>query len=143
MLANRHVVKMALESAQMLSTALQANGVAAAGLYRPAYAKHPCTLWTGVSRQNFLWLCDHADALCAEKLVRYPDRPGHKSQAVITLARSLAAQLPDTGLSPFAQAMPDQYRNRCTHAAYRAYLRAKYASWARPARFGADQSLVR
>jgi hypothetical protein len=135
-LANRHVVKMALESAQMLSTALRAAGVTESRLYRAAYQRHPCTLWSRQTRANFLWLCDHADALCAEKLYRYPDKPPHKSQTVIDLARSLASHVPDGDLLPFAQAMPDEHRHQCAHLAYRRYLRAKYDSWSRPPRFG-------
>lgn len=138
MLANRHVVKMPLESAQMLSTALRAVGVSDPDLYRATHAKHPCTLWAGLSRSNFLWLCDHADALCSEKLDRYPDKPPHKSQAIIDLARTHATRIPVGGLSPFAQAMPDEFRAPCPHVAYRQYLAAKYRGWARPPRFGSE-----
>ena len=143
MLANRHVVKMPLESAQMLSTVLRRLEAPDARLYKSTHAQHPCTVWAGLSRSNFLWLCKHGDALCAEKLVRYPDKPPHKSQTIIDVARMYADLIPAGGLSPFPQAMPDEFRDECPHTAYRAYLRAKYAGWARPARFGSEKFFAR
>lgn len=64
-LDDKRLNKMILESAQMLSTALRRHGVGNGPHYRSAYQNHPCTLWTGNTRKNYLWLCDHALAMCA------------------------------------------------------------------------------
>lgn len=65
-LDNLRVNKMITESCQMLSTALRVNGLTHPGLYKIAYKNHPCTLWTGKSRFNFVWLCKHTEALVNE-----------------------------------------------------------------------------
>ena len=54
MLCDKHVVKMILESAQMLSTVAHTNGHIPR--YRPTHSKHPCTLWAGESKSNWQWL---------------------------------------------------------------------------------------
>jgi hypothetical protein len=49
--ADQHVIKMVLESAQMLCTVLSGYGVATP--YKPTHARHPCTLWAGASLANW------------------------------------------------------------------------------------------
>ena len=128
MACDKHVIKMILESAQMLCTVAHANGFAAP--YKATHKKHPCTLWLAKSKQNWRWLIDHALALCAEYTNRYGKV--HKTQEHIEWCNSLNICLPVGGLTPFAQAMPEQYRNSCVVKAYRAYYhgeKAKFATW--------------
>ncbi|MBN2588094.1 MAG: hypothetical protein JXA64_10080 [Candidatus Fermentibacteraceae bacterium] len=104
--SDRHVVKMTLESAQMLCTVLHENGIAAP--YRPTHKHHPCTLWTGRSLSNWLWLRDLALALNQEYMYRYGRDTDHSSGMVVS-----GLPLPpieDIGLTEFAQAMPEEYR---------------------------------
>ena len=56
-LDNKRVVKMLLESAQLLSTAITLNG--GKGIYKPTHIHHPCTKWVAHSYQNWLWLFRH------------------------------------------------------------------------------------
>lgn len=114
---DKHVIKMCLETAQILCTALQRYGVETP--YKAAHKNHPCTLWAGNSRANFLWLYLHGMALCEEYTKRYGKT--HKSQAVIEDAYSKVEVLPIAGLTPFVQAMPDVYKNECPVTAYRNY----------------------
>ena len=51
-LCDKHVVKMVLETAQILSTI-------SGGPYRPTHANHPCVLWAGATKRNYLWLVEH------------------------------------------------------------------------------------
>ena len=51
---DRHVVKMVLETAQILSTALYSLGVEHSG-YRPTHVNHPCCRWARDLR-NWVWL---------------------------------------------------------------------------------------
>jgi len=128
MQCDKHVVKMILESAQMLCTIATQQGFVAP--YRPTHAKHPCTIWTAESRQNWDWLITHALALCAEYTSRYGKT--HKSQQHIEWCKSLNISLPVVGSTPFAQAMPEQYRNSDPVKAYRAYYKgekARFATW--------------
>ena len=121
--ADKHISKMILESAQMLSTVL-------GGPYKPTHANHPCTLWTGRSRQNALWLWTLAMALNAEYRERYNKNVDHKSWSAIETLWKDFNRLPDDGLTPFAQAMPDQYKDPDPVKAYRAYYLSKpFVAW--------------
>jgi hypothetical protein len=128
MACDKHVVKMILETAQMLSTAARAHGGWAP--YGATHKKHPCTLWAGKSQANWNWLVAHGLALCAEYTLRYNKR--HKSQSVIEYCKHLKLQFSQEGLTPFAQAMPPQYKHECVVTAYRAYYhgeKARFATW--------------
>lgn len=124
MLCDKHVVKMILESAQLLCTVY---GVGAP--YKPTHKNHPCTKWVRESQQNYDWLCAHAHEMCAEYERRY--KKIHKSKAVISFC-SVLSTLPNVGLTQFAQAMPDQYKNNSAVTAYRNYYigeKSKFAVW--------------
>lgn len=103
--ADQHVIKMILESAQMLCTVLNLNGGNAP--YRSTHIKHPCTIWAGKSLANWLWLKKLALALNAEYRYRYPLASCHKSAVVIEHLSD--PEIDDMGLTEFALAMPDKY----------------------------------
>ena len=75
MMCDKHVVKMILESAQMLSTAhrvLDGDEYAdRRGLYKLAHKNHPSTIWVRSSLENYTWLYDHMVALMEEYTYRY------------------------------------------------------------------------
>ena len=134
---DKHVVKMPLESAQMLCSALIAHGVEDTP-YRKAHPKHPCTLWAAQTRTNFLWLVKHGISLSEEYTRRYGER--HKSQDVIEWCATQADAIPAGELTTFAQAMPEQYKNPDAVTAYRQYYmgeKRNIATWKqnRPAWF--------
>jgi hypothetical protein len=125
---DKHVVKMPLESAQMLCTIAITHGHTAP--YRMTHRHHPCTVWAGSSRQSFDWLVTHGLALCAEYKTRYGKE--HKSKVVIDTVAALPLRLPTVPMPSFAQAMPEQYRQPNAVAAYRAFYRgekARFATW--------------
>ena len=82
-LDTKRVVKMTLETAQLLSTACHLKWVDIG--YRMTHANHPCGLWCQRSSGNFSWLVDHGLALADE----YTYRTGktHQSRQVIEKAR--------------------------------------------------------
>ena len=45
MLCDKHVSKMTLETAQMLSTVARSYGYGDSIIYKTVHPKHPCTLW--------------------------------------------------------------------------------------------------
>ena len=67
MMCDKHVVKMILESAQMLSTAHRVcDGDKYAdqyGLYKMAHKNHPSTKWVRSGGLNYLWLYKHMRGL--------------------------------------------------------------------------------
>jgi len=82
---DKRVIKMALETAQLLSTALRTvYPDVAKGLYGSTHVFHPCSVWARKDLANFLWLVDHGRALTDEYQFRF-DRY-HKSRDVIELA---------------------------------------------------------
>lgn len=126
---DEHVVKMVLESAQMLCSAFE-NGDAP---YRRTHYNHPCSVWVRQSKDNFNWLVNHGLALADEYSRRFPNKV-HKSRAVIEWCQQNVHLItfPTTGLTPFAQAMPDEYKlDNDPVSAYRAYYinEKKFATW--------------
>lgn len=107
-LMDKHVVKMPLETAQMLSTALRVHGVNDPRLYKEAYMNHPCTIWARKTRANFQWLCLHGLSICEEYNARYART--HACSSVIYAAKEYDQEIPEGPLTPFACAMPDQYK---------------------------------
>ena len=128
MACDKHVVKMILETAQMMCTVVSVHDLHPP--YRATHAKHPCTIWASESQANWQWLIDYGLALSAEYTERYGKV--HKSQGVIEWCRDQNINLPSCGLTPFAQAMPPQYRNECVVTAYRGYYmgeKERIATW--------------
>lgn len=120
MQCDKHVVKMVLETAQLLCSVAHKNGIKKAP-YKPTHKNHPCTLWAGESRDNWNWLIEHGLALSEEYTKRYGKV--HKSQAVIERCSKYKFSMPKAGLTAFAQAMPEQYRALCPVLAYRNYYK--------------------
>lgn len=103
---DQHVVKMILESAQLLCTALHKKGFSTP--YKPTHLQHPCVLWVEASYDNFLWLKKLTLALNAEYRYRYRKPVDHKSVEVVN---SLShCQYEATGRTAFVQVMPENYR---------------------------------
>jgi len=117
---DKHIVKMPLETAQLLCTALHINGFKNTP-YKPTHSKHPCTIWTAHSKQNFIWLCNLGKFLCAEYSYRYGKI--HKCQEVINICEKNHSVIPDNTLTDFAQAMPEIYKKPNAVEAYREYYR--------------------
>ena len=114
---DKHVVKMILESAQLLSSAVRLSGIDAG--YRLTHQNHPCSIWVRESLSNWIWLRDLSNALNAEYRYRYDKDINHKSYDVIeTLPEP---NIEDLGLTPFRLAMPDDYKTDSAVESYRIY----------------------
>ncbi|PTN08102.1 pyrimidine dimer DNA glycosylase/endonuclease V [Nitrosomonas aestuarii] len=103
---DQHVVKMILESVQMLCTALNKKGFATP--YKSTHIKHPCVLWVELSFGNFSWLKSLALALNTEYRFRFERDSDHKS--IFALNEISNYSYDNRGLTEFAQAMPDKYK---------------------------------
>ena len=129
MLCDKHVVKMIVETAQMLCTTASKQGSEVP--YRPTHANHPCTLWTGESVSNWNWLVEHGIEMCEEYTRRY--RKVHKTQSVIEWCRdSGVGPKVDLGLTPFRLAMPERYKCDDAVTSYRDYYlgeKSRFARW--------------
>lgn len=128
-MCDKHVVKMIIESAQLLCTAHNTQY----SPYRRTHPKHPCSIWTASTFDNYFWLLSHGFALCDEYSNRY--KKIHKSYDVLLWCRD---NTPShfingaCGMTEFAQAMPDQYKHKNAVIAYRQYYlgeKARFARW--------------
>jgi len=126
---NKHVVKMILESAQMLCTAHHCYGdkdQVENVPYKQAHLNHPSTVWTRRSKSTYMWLYDHMMALGDEYTKRYG-----KTHLSITKCKDFLAIPPrhiqgDDWCQP-PQAMPDEYKDKCSVQAYwNYYIGEKY-----------------
>ena len=136
-LADSHVVKMPLEAAQVISTALRLRGIDDPGLYKSTHPKHPCMRVSGEDPAYFWWVLEHGFALADE----YRDRYGreHASRSVLVRAMEIVPfAKPDHTPEHIPLAMPLEHKGEDPHESYRKYLTAKYAAWSltkRPARW--------
>lgn len=119
---------MILESVQLLCTALNKKGFETP--YKSTHVKHPCVLWVEDSYDNFEWLVALTKALNKEYRYRFDKPQDHKSIAVLEAIKPLTFER--RGLTPFAQAMPDQYKvDGDPVQAYRNFYRGEKLGFAR------------
>ena len=121
---DKHVVKMVLESAQIMCSVIRKfteefGRNVEQPPYRLTHKNHPCVVWAGLSPANFDWLYRHAMSLALEYTFRYDKK--HKSQEVIEWcgANRVTHLLAD--FSPPALAMPDEYKQKDPVQSYRDY----------------------
>ena len=145
---DKHVVKMVLESAQMLSTAhrvLDGNLTKIPSksgktmvkhweldhhddiMYKAVHVGHPCTVWTMESNANYVWHYIHFLGLCDE----YQYRHGKKHLSDKLLKHPLCKipkNIPKGRLTPFRLAMgaaPECINNADPVGSYRAFYQTK------------------
>lgn len=156
---DKHVTKLQLEAAQMIATALwidrlfgyvpralnsdelsEARVAMAAEpnindrtfiRYKIAHPNHPCCVWVRESYDNFEWAQVYTNALDQEAQYR-----GYKPHASCIEVNRMPEpiRLKSIGLTPFAQAMPDDYKQASAVEAYRLYYmmdKARIANWKR------------
>ena len=114
---NKHVVKMILESAQMLCTAHHVYGNPDDVPYKQAHLNHPSTIWTRENSLHYDWLYEHMLALGNEYNKRY--NKNHLS--IIKCLDPLANQpenIPHEEFEQPPQCMPDEYKDKCSVQAY-------------------------
>lgn len=124
---DKHCVKMVVELYQQLGSALRRHGAVDKDMpktksgtpLKGGYHHHPCTRWCGDSRKNFEWAADHAIALVEEYQFRYGK--SHGCENGIRQMRQMIDFLPNREMTPFAQAMPDEFKSKNAVIAYRSY----------------------
>ena len=132
-LPDKHIVKMPLETCQMLSIVASEKWGHGFGVLpklngepyktdKGAFRNHPCTVWSQI---NFRWLIEHGLALCAEYTHRY--NKTHSCQYTIECAGNL---FPKAYTKPthFVRAMYDEFKydnTIDTFTAYKRYIASK------------------
>jgi len=136
---DRHVCKMSIEYAQILSTVHHVCGSHIAkteDIYKPTHAKHPSTLWAMSHPLHYAWLYELMCETWNEYTYRY--QRTHASSRLLTALR-VVPDMATSNIVPTAppQCMPDSCRVsgaswQSTIDAYRAYYRqekAGFATW--------------
>lgn len=132
-MCNKHVVKMIVETAQILCTVSHLKGTSLT--YKPTHAKHPCVLWTLSSVNNAKWLFEHGQELLREYTRRYG-----KIHATTRVFEEIECRWTDvwetigdaTTHTEFVQCMPEHYKHIDPIEAYRQFYKgdkAKFAKW--------------
>ncbi len=125
---DKHVVKMCLETAQLLCSTHWVLGGEAP--YKLAHKNHPCSIWTRESLSNYRYLCEFGLNLCQEYEYRYGKV--HKCKQVIEWCIDNEPLINDLGMTKPALAMPDEYKSDCAIQSYRNYYngaKLTFAKW--------------
>jgi hypothetical protein len=129
-MVDKHVVKMILESAQLLCTAhrlldgVENLGKSATGrnvkrwtladarepvLYSATHINHPSAVWCRKSVENYNWLADHMFALLNEYTHRY--NKNHKVEGDLSyMLQSPPHNLKEYDMTLMPSAMADEYK---------------------------------
>lgn len=156
---DKHVVKMILESAQLLCTAhriidgieTKQSKITKTGktkqvkkyiiadplkneiLYSATHINHPCSIWVRDNINNYMWLYELFVALCDEYTFRYGKK--HKTDMLMRdLLKDAPISISHAPFTPPAQAMPVEYKHSDPVIAYRQYYlgaKSKFAKWTR------------
>lgn len=122
---DKHVVKMCIEYAQLLSTTvrvLEPGAYNAEWPYRKTHTNHPCAVWTRQSLENFEYLRSLAIALGDQFEIRY----GKEHKSISTVVKRLIAPIgvfPTSIFTKPPQCMPDEFKCESVTDAYRNYYR--------------------
>ena len=120
---NYRVVKMILESCQILSTVLNEQGVQAP--YKSFNPKHPSCLWAAESSDNFENLVMHCYALIGE----YAERFGKDHKCISVLEKIVLlydpSRFPTQDATPLKMAMPNEFKSDDIVESYRKYYASK------------------
>ena len=123
---NKHVVKMILESAQMLCTAHHHYDMFTDVPYKKAHYNHPSTIWVRQNKKHYRWLYNHMIALGEEYTHRYG-----KIHMSITKCKgplfTYPLDIPEGKFEQPPQCMPDEYKADCAiHAYWNYYIGDKH-----------------
>jgi hypothetical protein len=127
---DKHVVKMIIETAQLLYSAhwilnpedLPENA------YKLAHKNHPCSIWVRQTLSNYMWLSSLGLWLCKEYQYRYGEHKIHKSEPhLIWLFNNPPKSIPNLEFTKPALAMPDEYKQEDIIESYKTfYIESKF-----------------
>ena len=148
---DKHVVKMILEYAQLLSTAhrlldgYEYEGKSISGrkamrwklddarednLYMASHMKHPSGMWCRETSGNYMWLYSLWRDLMKEYTFRYGKH--HVAERLIPFLDNLPKNIKFGELTPMPQCMPEQYKVPDSIQAYKNYYigdKQRFAVW--------------
>lgn len=130
---DKHVVKMILESAQLLSNAhhmLDGEQVIIP-IYKLTHKNHPSAIWVRSSSSNYGWLWQLLANLCKEYTYRYVKTHKVEREGLLTTLYTQPKNIPNIPFSPPPPAMPDEYKVTDSVQSYKNYYIGAKKSFAR------------
>ena len=150
---DKHVVKMIIEYAQLMSTAHRVldgtmyldktknnrnikrwrlvDTISESEVYKASHINHPSGIWTRKTKANYEYLYTMFVALCEEYTIRYGRK--HLTQEKLEhILCTAPVNIPDGELTELPQAMPDDAKLPNVIEAYRNYYRVykkDFAKW--------------
>jgi hypothetical protein len=148
---DKHVVKMIVETAQLLSTAHRIldgeeyidassgrkikrwkmlNNFYEKELYKATHINHPCAVWVRDNQSTYDWTIAYFIALLDEYRIRY--NKVHKTSKIFDLVNYYPRNLQQGSFIAPPQTMPDKYKSTDTVEAYRNFYiheKSKFATW--------------
>lgn len=101
--------------------------------YALSHHNHPCAVWARANSANYSWLVRLLRSLLDEYTIRYNKR--HSTEKVMGFLSYAPKNIPGGELTPFAQAMPEEYKHADAVEAYRRFYagsKSRFAKWTGP-----------
>lgn len=132
-LCNRHVVKMGMESVQILGTVFPQH----ATTIKHTHFNHPCSIWVRKSPENFAWLLKHATAIFYEYECRYGrihqwDRKLFELESLFNQISNISRYFPQLDFIEPPKCMPEEFKVESVCQSYRNYYigdKSRFAKW--------------
>jgi hypothetical protein len=102
------------------------------GHYLVAHPNHPCTVWCRTSTENYGWLYQLFASVCNEYTYRF-GKLHATEEKLLNVLRRAPNNLAESPLTPFPQAMPEQFKVKDDAvAAYRNFYlgeKIRFSTW--------------
>ena len=120
---DKHVVKMILETAQLLCTAHHELGTSVDIPYKATHKNHPSAIWVRSSAEAYMWAYEHMLALGAEYTKRYGKKHLSIQKMIAHEMWSYPYNIPHESFEQPPQCMPDEFkRSNAIHGYWTYYI---------------------
>lgn len=131
-LCDKHIIKMQIEYAQLLSVYLRSRGIEHTRLMKDTHKNHPCTLWVMDDDINALWLASCLRHVLDEYTARWDKAPNPRIAAITAMANDYLVEIPWTLPYNWVYCMPDMCKLDNIEDSYRLYYllyKRHFAKW--------------
>lgn len=124
-----HIVKMPTELAQMVSFVYYHQDLWDSSIpqllmqFSKSHDNHPCSLWIRENISNFYWTCELGIKLIEEYRYRYNSEKHQRCLLIFEWALNNMPELNIQCMTPFALAMPEEFKVDCCIESYRNFYR--------------------
>jgi hypothetical protein len=124
---DKHIVKMPLEMAQMVSYVYHNQELWGKSIPQllmsnsSTHIKHPCSIWVKDNLSNFIWSCELGIKMVEEYRFRYNSQKHERCLLIFEWALDNLPEIEIDLMTPFAKAMPEEYKVDCSIESYRNY----------------------